>query len=156
MKLDAIREQIAHQITDDLLTDPTLFLVAVQVSPKLVRVLVDGDAGVSIDQCARLSRQLGKFIEEEDLMAAADAFRLEVSSPGVDEPLRLPRQYPQHEGRTLQVVLPEGDKLTGTLTASDASGFSLLIKTGKGKTAEEHRQTFTYDQVSQVKVKPAF
>ena len=93
------------------------FLVNVAIAggksvPKIV-VWLDGDAGVSIDTCAEVSRWLSKQIEDDNLIESA--YTLEVSSPGIDQPLRLFRQYKQHVGRNLRIDLKNGSSKTGKL-----------------------------------------
>lgn len=73
-------------------------------SPK-IQVLLDGDSGVSIDVCARISRRLSRMIDEE---YDGRPFNLVISSPGVDRPLKKERQYPQHLGRTLEISFVDG------------------------------------------------
>ena len=96
---------------------PDIFLVEVVVSgsqkKNKVLVLIDGDQGVTIDQCATLSRKISADLEEKDIMDGA--YRLEVSSPGVEFPLKFERQYPQHVGRKVKVILTDGSEKTGKL-----------------------------------------
>lgn len=79
-----------------------------------VSVLLDSDVGITIEECASISRQLGIALDEADMFGGA-AFTLEVSSPGVDQPLRFKRQYVRNIGRQLKVTLLSGVELTGRL-----------------------------------------
>ena len=93
------------------------FVVDVQIKgikaiPKVI-VTVDSDQGIGIDACADISRKLDKQLEEENLFPKA--YVLEVSSPGIDQPLKLVRQYPQHIGRQLRIQLRDGSIKTGKL-----------------------------------------
>ena len=96
---------------------PDLFLVEVVISGSAkknkVLVLVDGDEGVTIDSCAQLSRKISAELEEKDIMEGA--YRLEVSSPGVEFPLKFERQYPKHIGRKVKVSLNDGSEKVGKL-----------------------------------------
>lgn len=80
-----------------------------------IQIYLDGDNGVEIGYCARLSRRLSAQIDEmeEDF----GAFRFEISSPGADKPLKDLRQYPKHVGRTLEVKLKDGEPWQGELLA---------------------------------------
>ena len=96
---------------------PELFVVDISLkgnkgTQKLV-IKMDGDNGIGIDQCASISRQLGARIEEQDLIQ--DKFILEVTSAGLDSPLRIPRQFAKNVGRSLKVVMNDGDELEGKL-----------------------------------------
>jgi ribosome maturation factor RimP len=96
-----------------------------RLSKSKLTVLLDGDQGIGIDQCADASRQLSEKIDELDLISSA--YTLEVSSPGVDKPLILKRQFPQHIGRKLKIWLAEGDEQTGVLQAVDLTTDSLVL-----------------------------
>jgi ribosome maturation factor RimP len=81
------------------------FLVEVLISskkgPSKVLILVDGDKGFSIEDCAELSRHVAKILDERNLIESN--YLLEVSTPGVDHPLKLKRQYLKNVGRLLKV-----------------------------------------------------
>lgn len=112
----------ARALAEEKITElPGLFLVDVKMLPgnKLI-VLVDGDEAVTISDCAAISRHVGFHLEEENVIDVA--YNLEVGSPGVGEPLKLPRQYVKNLGRLLGVVLRDGAKREGTLLeVNDAS-----------------------------------
>src|SRR5204863_5431175 len=96
-----------EKMLEGLLPDGDLFLVGVTVSDSAVRpkvtVMADGDQGISIQQCASISRRLAKQIEE--LMGEEFSFVLEVTSPGIDHPLTRPRQYQRNFGGKLKLKL---------------------------------------------------
>jgi ribosome maturation factor RimP len=111
-----------------------LFVVKVQVSdnpakPK-VTVIMDGDNGVGIDECALISRRLAKRIE--DAYGEEISYVLEVTSPGADQPLTSERQYQRHVGRKLKLVLKDGAEKTGTLDEVVADGINITEEV-KGK-----------------------
>ncbi len=98
--------------------DPGYFLVEVRILPvNNVQLFIDGDLGVTIDRCVALNRALYKQLEEGSLFSGAD-FSLEVSSPGLDEPLKLLRQYQKNIGRNVEVVLKDGFKKEGKLESA--------------------------------------
>ena len=120
-------------IVEDIIKDePSLFLVDVivkgHVGNQKVLVLLDGDEGVSIDKCASVSRKLGHHLEEEELFDTK--YVLEVSSPGLDHPLSLHRQYVKNKGRNLEVDLENGDKVEGQLTEVLEDNIQLQNKKG--------------------------
>ncbi|MGV3504989.1 MAG: ribosome maturation factor RimP [Adhaeribacter sp.] len=123
-------------LLDGVLPDNDLFIVQLNVSESAVKqkvtVVVDGDQGVSIDQCARISRRLSKRIEEA--YGEEISYTLEVTSPGADQPLQSPRQYQRHVGRKLKVSLQDGSEKTGALQEVSATGITLLEESkDKGK-----------------------
>jgi ribosome maturation factor RimP len=120
------------------LPEGDLFLIDVTVSDSPVRpkvtVLADGEQGITIDQCATLSRRISKKIEEkygEEL-----SYTIEVSSPGVDYPLTQPKQFIRNVGRNLKIKLQDGTEKTGKLEEVTETGINLTeeIKQ-KGKKA---------------------
>lgn len=118
-----------------------LFLVGIHLggSPahRKVVVWVDGDKGVSIDDCAEISRKLGEKIEESGVIDSS--YLLEVSSPGIDQPLKLKRQYQKNKGRRLAVTLQDQQVKTGKLEEVREDSIVLLEekndKDGKKKTS---------------------
>ena len=128
-----IAEEI-RKIAVSKLLNPHHFVVDVVVSarkgPKKVLITLDGDDGVNIDDCANLSREIGKALEESNLMD--EAYMLEVSTPGVDQPLQLHRQYKKHIGRKLKLKLR--DKIVeGKLTEVADDKIAVIQETGTGK-----------------------
>ena len=113
--------------------DSTLFVVDVTLTgPKSyqkLRVFLDGDKGVTIDQCAEISRKLAKRLDEEDLIK--DAYQLEVSSAGIDQPLQLLRQYHKNVGRMVKVFKTDGKEVKGTLISVNEQGIAMEIKNKK-------------------------
>src|SRR5579871_3935082 len=78
------------------------FLVDIRIKPtNNLKVFIDGDQGISIEKCVQYNRALYKKLEESGLFPSGD-FSLEVSSPGLDEPLKLLRQYRKNVGRQVE------------------------------------------------------
>lgn len=89
---------------------------------RIVRIFVDTDGGVSLDQCAAISRDLGASLDAADLLDSR--YRLEVSSPGTDRPLRTLRDYERNIGRRVRIQYREGDSqsaIEGTIRAVTAT-----------------------------------
>jgi ribosome maturation factor RimP len=155
-----IREENIKLIENQILTliseSPDLFLVALKTDVKNnIRVFLDGDKGISIQSCTTVNRGLYKFIEENELVANND-FSLEVSSPGLDEPLLLHRQYVKNLERPLEVLLTDGIKVEGVLKAVTETGFTLEETKGKGKKQEILQHTLAFDAVKSAVIKIVF
>ena len=107
------------------------FLVDVEVSRgNVVDVFVDGDDGISIGECAKISRHIvSKF--DRDL----EDFELRVSSPGLDKPFKLRRQYERYINREIQLVLNDGTKVKGKLL--ELSDDKLVIERNIGNKKKE-------------------
>src|SRR5205085_5453105 len=101
----AIETQVQQieQLVDQMLTDhPEYFRTNVKIKPTSnVKVFIDGDNGVTIEKCVQFNRQLYKMIEETGMYPEGE-FSLEVSSPGVTEPLKTHRQYIKNTGREVE------------------------------------------------------
>jgi ribosome maturation factor RimP len=95
---------------------------------RIVRVLVDGERGVSLDQVAEVSRAVADALDESDVLGDTP-YTLEVSSPGVDRPLALPRHWRRNVGR-LVVVHSGGTDLTGRISSADDEGVELDLEPG--------------------------
>jgi ribosome maturation factor RimP len=144
-----------EQLTEDLstivnrsLVDPSHFLVDVIVTGSgagtKVRVLLDGDEGISIENCAKVSRAVS-----EEFEALIDGkFILEVSSPGVDYPLSSERQYRKNIGRKLKVINSDNHVYKGRLKEVDSEGIMILslVKNEKKKKVETEMK-FPFNEI---------
>lgn len=93
---------------------------------RLVRVVVDHAGGLSLDLVADISRQLSRALDEHDVLGQS-AFVLEVTSPGVDRPLRLPRHWSRAVGRLVAITPRTGERFEGRLLAADDDGATLDV-----------------------------
>ncbi len=121
----------------DAIGDQELFIVGLTVSDSVmpkVTVTLDGPEGLAIQACATISRRLARRIDEH--YGEESAYSLEVTSPGADQPLTDPRQYPRHIGRSLALKLTDGAEKTGTLIAATPEGVEIeeVIKQKTKKT----------------------
>jgi len=113
-------------------------------SQKLL-VLVDSDSGLTIDDCAQISRNLSDKLEEEDLFDSK--YHLEVSSPGLDHPIHLTRQFKKNIGRSIEVQTNEGNEMVGKLKVVENDFIELqqnnLKKGGRHSKLEKIRLSFS-------------
>jgi len=114
------------ELIEEKIAGTDLFIVEVRLHGNRLQVFIDGDSGVSIDACADISRHLGRAIEEENLID--HAYTLEVSSPGLDMPLKLNRQFVKNTGRTLAVKMQDGTRREGRLVQVKEEGILLEEK----------------------------
>lgn len=125
-----------RRIAEERLTDPGKFIVDVSVSlrgAQKVLVTIDGDNGVTIDDCADISRELGKVLDDSNLLK--DSYTLEVSTPGLDQPLKLKRQYTKNIGRKLRIKLKE-TTVEGKLISVAPDEIVIGQEVGSGKKKE--------------------
>ena len=108
MATDTLIQHIETLVNTMLADEPEYFLVQVKIKPvNNIKVFLDGDNGITIEKCVRFNRKLYKTIEELALFNEGD-FSLELSSPGVSEPLKLIRQYTKNIGRFVEVLFIDG------------------------------------------------
>jgi ribosome maturation factor RimP len=119
--------------------------------PAKVMVIVDGDNGVTIDACAELSRSLSALLDEQNVLE--HAYVLEVSTPGVDQPLKLKRQYFKNAGRQFKVHLKDKSIVQGKL--EEVSEDKLTIREAVDK-KETKVTEVTFDQVEKAFVMVSF
>ena len=96
----------------------------------VVRVLVDKDGGITLDDVADVSRLLSEALDaadEQDPTLLGTSYVLEVSSPGVDRPLTQPRHWRRNVGRLVAVALTDGGRVTGRVVAADDDGVTLEV-----------------------------
>lgn len=152
--MDAVEE--IKQFAEGKLA-PGQFIVDVIVSsrkgPKKVSVIIDGDQGVSIDDCAELSRHISNMLDETNLVE--DNFTLEVSTPGLDHPLRFKRQYVKNIGRSLKVKVGE-TMIEGRLEQVLEDKITLLQELGTGKNKEIKKQEILLSEIEKAFVMVSF
>jgi ribosome maturation factor RimP len=101
-----------------------IFLVGVDVKPgNAVRIYVDRPDGISIDECAGISRFLNERLDRD-----VEDYSLEVSSPGLGSPFRVKQQYEKNTGRRVEVTLADGHRLEGELESVSEQSIVLKMK----------------------------
>jgi ribosome maturation factor RimP len=140
----------------ELLTElPGYFLVEISVKPtNNIKVFVDADQGAAIDQLSRINRALYKWVEE-NLFPNGD-FSIEVSSPGLEEPLKLNRQYLKNVGRMVEIVLKNGLKKEGKLISVSENEIVVEEEIGKGKKKEVVQHIILKEEIKTTKVQVKF
>ena len=149
-------EEIKNIITRKL-ADPDQFLVDVVIKghkgPKKVLIIIDSDKGVTIDDCANLSREISK--EFDDLQLFDDSYMLEVSTPGLDQPLRLTRQYYKNIGRRVKVVTQQ-QTIEGKLVEVGDEKIKLEQEIGTGKQKETKIVELSFSEIDKTFVLVSF
>jgi len=122
-------------LVEQYIDNNEIFLVDVNIKGKAnnlkIQVFIDGDKLVGIDACSKISRKLTDELEEKALIDGR--YVVEVSSPGVDKPLKFLRQYPKHIGRELEVIGNDKKKYQGVLLGVVDDEIELSVKSGKVK-----------------------
>jgi ribosome maturation factor RimP len=156
MSNDAQIQSIEQRVLALIAAEPEHFLVDVRIKPtNNIKVFIDGNQGISIDKLVQYNRRLYKQLEEEQLYPDGD-FSLEVSSPGLDEPLKLHRQYLKNIGRFVEVTDTEGAKLEGKLLSATENEIVVEEQKGKGKKLEMVQHTIPFGNIKSTKIQIKF
>jgi ribosome maturation factor RimP len=124
-----------YALLEPLLEGTDMFIVSIKVKPiNNIKVYLDADNGFSIEKCSSINRRLYAEIDAVQMFPAGD-FSLEVSSPGVDEPLVQHRQYIKNVGRKITITDSEGKEKTGLVKEVTGAHIVLEIKGAKIKDA---------------------
>jgi ribosome maturation factor RimP len=138
------------------LLEGDVFLVNIRIKPtNNFKVFLDADSGLGIEKCIKINRALYKIMEERAMYPDGD-FSLEVSSPGIDEPLKMLRQYKKNIGRNVEVVLNDGEKKEGKLLEVSETAIVLEQKEGKGKKAVTINTPLEFAGIKQTTVMISF
>jgi len=134
---DATRARIEGEL-DDPLRALGLDIEAVEITPagkrRILRVAVDKDGGVTLDEVAEATREVNRVLDGSDVMGE-QPYTLEVTSRGVDRPLTLPRHWRRNAGRLAKVTLADGRSVTGRIGESTDEQVTLEVEGGKQQVA---------------------
>ena len=129
MAIDRTRERLVEELTPPLL-EIGLDLEAVELTPagrrRVLKVAVDRDGGVTLDDVADATKEVSRLLDETDVMGE-HPYTLEVTSPGVDRPLTLPRHWRRNLGRLVKVTTVGGETVTGRIDGQDDEAVSLAV-----------------------------
>jgi ribosome maturation factor RimP len=142
-------------LLEPLVAARDLDLEEIEVTPvgrmRVLRIVVDSDAGVQLDACAELSRAVSERLDETDAMGEA-AYRLEVTSPGADRPLTLLRHYRRATGRLIKAKLLDGGELVARILSVDDDGLDLEVPGVKGRKPSFRRLAFSEIEKARVEI----
>lgn len=128
-QIETVQKLIQPLLVDDI------FLVDIKVKPiNNIKIYLDADSGLGIEKCIKINRALYKIMEEMAIYPEGD-FSLEVSSPGIEEPLKMHRQYLKNIGRNIEVIMNDGTVKTGKLVSVNENELEIEYTEGKNKKA---------------------
>ena len=156
MSIETQVQVIERMLEAILANDPAYFIVEIRIKPtNNIKVFLDGDGGISIEKCVFYNRILYKQIEEAGMFPDGD-FSLEISSPGLYEPLKLMRQYKKNVGRKVEVLLKDGVKTEGKLLEVDEGQIVVEEIRGKNKKQEIIQHNIPFDSIKSTKIQIVF
>ena len=152
------KENINKLLAEALSLEPDLFLIDLSIDDQSrVIVVLDGDNGVSLEQCIKVSRYIEHQLDRE-----VNDFSLDVSSAGATNPLQMVRQYKKNIGRKLAVHTTDNDNFKATLTQADDEQITLEWKArepkpiGKGKHTVVKQLQVPYNKIEKATVQIQF
>ena len=156
MQTETTIQAVEQKINDLLAGHPTYFLVEVRVKPtNNIKVFIDGDEGINLSTLIEYNRKLYKQLEESPLFSNGD-FSLEVSSPGLDEPLKKLRQYKKNIGRFVEIVKQDGTRVEGKMLTATDEEVVIETETGKGKKKEIKQESILFSDIKITKIQVKF
>jgi ribosome maturation factor RimP len=145
------------ELVEQSLADQNHFLVDLVVNSKSnpikITVVLDGDKGISIDDCATVSRTFAALLDEENSL---ENYALEVTTPGLDQPLKLKRQYVKNIGREVKIQLKDKKIERGKLVESTEDTVVIEHEVKEGKQKELKKTTFTFEEIERTIVEVSF
>jgi len=147
---DQTRDRLAEVLTEPLAARG-LDVEAIELTPagrrRILRVAVDKDGGVSSDDLADATKEVSRVLDESDVMGE-QPYTLEVTSPGTDRPLTLPRHWRRNESRLVKVTTKDGTTLVGRIRAGGEESVTLDV--------DGTERVLSYDDVAKARVEIEF
>lgn len=147
-----------EELIQEMLSETEVFVVDIQIKPgNQIKVYIDEPEGISIDLCVQFSRAIEFGLDRE-----LEDFALQVSSPGLSEPLKVHQQYRKQIGQSLKVSTIDGKKITGDLLSADESGIEVnaeikvKVEGSKKKATEIQLIKLEYNEIKTAKVNLVF
>jgi ribosome maturation factor RimP len=147
--------EIIQSLLEKLLFDD-IFLVEIKVKPtNNYKIYLDADSGLAIQNCTKINKALYKHIEAMELYPEGD-FSLEVSSAGLDQPLKLHRQYVKNIGRNVEIIMVDDTEKEGLLTEVLEEEITIEYTEGKGKKALLVKLPIPFNKIKETKIQIKF
>jgi ribosome maturation factor RimP len=156
MQTETAIQAIEQKLQGLLAANPAHFLVDIRIKPtNNIKVFIDSDEGVQLSVLIDYNRKLYKLIEESAMYPDGD-FSLEVSSPGLDEPLKIHRQYKKNVGRFVELQMNDGSRKEGKLLEATEDGIIVEMEEGKGRKKQVKQETILFTDIKTTKIQVKF
>ncbi len=134
-----------------------IFIVEVKIIPGKIVIALDKPTGITIEECAQISRYLYQILDDTSIL---ETHELEVGSPGMDQPLKVIKQYLRRIGRQVRVVTKTGSVHQGKLESASEAGFSIFESTtmreGKKKIRKDEVVNFLFNDIKETRLELNF
>ena len=142
-----INKDLVQKLAEEKLEGTDKFLVEVSVNKgNKISVFLDSDSSLSIEDCISVSRHIESTLDRE-----TEDFELNVSSAGLDHPFKLIRQYKKYQGKEVEVLKTEGNKLIGLLIEVNTDGILIEIPANKKKKTDKQQISLLFENIKETK-----
>ena len=149
--------ELVTSLVEEKIQGTEIFAVDVKVTSGKILVALDKPTGITIEECAEVSRYL---YDKLDAVGLLETHELEVGSPGMDQPLKVYKQYLRRIGRQVRVITKTGSVHQGRLDAADENGIALFesttLREGKKKVRKEETINFSFAEIKETKLELNF
>ena len=156
IRMETYLVEVQNLLDSILAEEQEYFCVNMKIKPtNNFKIFIDGDNGITIEKCVSFNRKLYKLIEAQSYFPEGD-FSLELSSPGIDEPLKLVRQYTKNIGRNIEIVFNDDTKKEGKLLAVTETEITIETSEGKGKKQIIEQVLIAFENIKTAVVQVSF
>jgi len=152
-RIMSVTEGEIKEIVTNKLTGTDCFIVDIKVRPGKITVLLDKPTGIRIEECAEVNRDLLDKLEEKGVL---ENYGIEVSSPGMDEPLKVLPQYQRRIGKQVSVITKDGLRREGILKSADENEVvieeNVSVKDNGKKSLQPHDRRIPMNEVKETKI----
>jgi ribosome maturation factor RimP len=145
-----LKEQIEQYLNNNI-DNTTMFVVDVKVLPtNKIEVFIDrSDTNITIDECAKISRKLEEYLESNQLVG--EKYTLEVSSPGMDQPFKVPQQFLKNIDKNVEILMNDGTKDIGILIAYNPDSVEIQTEKKVKKEIITENKTILLSEIKSIK-----
>ncbi|QQR99126.1 MAG: ribosome assembly cofactor RimP [Sphingobacteriales bacterium] len=145
-----LKEQIEQYLNNNI-DNTTMFVVDVKVLPtNKIEVFIDrSDTNITIDECAKTSRKLEEYLESNQLVG--EKYTLEVSSPGMDQPFKVPQQFLKNIDKNVEILMNDGTKDIGILIAYNPDSVEIQTEKKVKKEIITENKTILLSEIKSIK-----
>ncbi|HMU98908.1 MAG TPA: hypothetical protein PLJ37_07290 [Chitinophagales bacterium] len=145
-----LKEQIEQYLNNNI-DNTTMFVVDVKVLPtNKIEVFLDrSDTNITIDECAKISRKLEEYLESNQLVG--EKYTLEVSSPGMDQPFKVPQQFLKNIDKNVEILMNDGTKDIGKLIAYNTDSVEIQTEKKVKKEIITENKTILLSEIKSIK-----
>lgn len=145
-----LKEQIEQYLNNNI-DNTTMFVVDVKVLPtNKIEVFIDrSDTNITIDECAKTSRKLEEYLESNQLVG--EKYTLEVSSPGMDQPFKVPQQFLKNIDKNVEILMNDGTKDIGMLIVYNPDSVEIQTEKKVKKEIITENKTILLSEIKSIK-----